>query len=148
MRAVIQRVDKANVRINNEEISSINDGILVLLGIEKEDSKSDADYILDKAINLRIFEDEQGKMNLSLLDISGEVLVVSQFTLLGDCARGRRPSFSRAEEPAKARELYEYFLREGKLRVKKFVAGHFQEMMKVELVNSGPVTILLDSRLR
>jgi D-aminoacyl-tRNA deacylase len=148
MRAVIQRVDKASVRINNEEFSSISEGIVVLLGVEKEDCKSDADYILDKIINLRIFEDEQGKMNLSLLDISGEIMVVSQFTLLGDCAKGRRPSFSKAEEPVKAKQLYEYFLRIGKTKVKKLAAGKFQEMMKIELINSGPVTILLDSKLR
>jgi D-aminoacyl-tRNA deacylase len=146
MRAVIQRVDRAGVRVNNKEISSINEGILVLLGVEKEDSQSDSDYILDKTINLRIFEDEQGKMNLSLLDVNGEMMVVSQFTLLGDCIKGRRPSFLRAEEPAIANELYEYFIRQGAARVKKLACGIFQEMMQVELVNNGPVTILLDSK--
>lgn len=146
MRAVIQRVDRAGVRIHNKEISSINEGILVLLGVEKEDSQSDADYILDKTINLRIFEDEQGKMNLSLLDINGEMMVVSQFTLLGDCVKGRRPSFFRAEEPKRANELYEYFVRVSGTKVKKLACGRFQEMMKVELVNNGPVTILLDSK--
>ena len=146
MRAVIQRVDKAGVRINNEEFSSINEGILLLLGIEKEDCKSDADYILDKTINLRIFEDDQGKMNLSLNDIGGQMLVVSQFTLLGDCTKGRRPSFIRAEMPAKANELYEYFVRQAAPKVKKLATGKFQEMMQIELVNNGPVTILLDSR--
>jgi D-aminoacyl-tRNA deacylase len=146
MRAVIQRVDRASVTIKNKEISSINEGILVLLGVEKEDSESDADYILDKTINLRIFEDEQGKMNLSLLDVCGEMMVVSQFTLLGDCIKGRRPSFFRAEEPVRANELYEYFLREGDAKVKKLARGKFQEMMQIELVNNGPVTILLDSK--
>jgi D-aminoacyl-tRNA deacylase len=146
MRAVIQRVDRANVRINNKEFSSINEGILVLLGVEKEDSKSDADYILDKTINLRIFEDEQGKMNLSLKDIGGEMMVVSQFTLLGDCTKGRRPSFFRAEEPIPANELYEYFIREGAAKAKKLACGKFQETMQIELVNNGPVTILLDSK--
>ena len=145
MRAVIQRVSRACVRINNEEFSSINEGILVLLGVEKEDTKSDADYLLEKTLNLRIFEDEQGKMNLSLLDISGEMMVVSQFTLLGNCTKGRRPSFVQAEEPAKASELYEYFVREGRARIKKLATGKFQEMMDVELINNGPVTILLDS---
>lgn len=146
MRAVIQRVDRAGVRINKKEISSINEGILVLLGVEKEDCKADADYILDKIINLRIFEDDQGKMNRSLLDISGEMMVVSQFTLLGNCSKGRRPSFVLAEEPVKANELYEYFIQEGSSKVKKLACGKFQEMMQVELVNNGPVTILLDSK--
>ena len=146
MRAVIQRVDRAGVRINNKEISSINEGILVLLGVEKEDCQSDADYILDKTINLRIFEDDWGKMNRSLLDIGGEMMVVSQFTLLGDCSKGRRPSFVQAEEPLKANKLYEYFVQEGAVKVKKLACGKFQEMMQVELVNNGPVTILLDSK--
>ena len=146
MRAVIQRVDRAGVRINNKEISSINEGILVLLGVEKEDCRSDADYILDKTVNLRIFEDDRGKMNRSLLDISGEMMVVSQFTLLGDCTKGRRPSFVQAEEPLKANELYEYFVREATAKVKKLACGKFQEMMQVALVNNGPVTILLDSK--
>jgi D-aminoacyl-tRNA deacylase len=146
MRAVIQRVIRAIVRINNEEISSINEGILVLLGIEKEDCKSDADYILDKIINLRIFEDDQGKMNLSLLDINGGMMVVSQFTLLGNCKKGRRPSFFRAEEPAKANDLYNYFIQAGMIKVKKLAAGKFQEIMQIELINKGPVTILLDSK--
>jgi D-aminoacyl-tRNA deacylase len=146
MRAVIQRVDKAGVRINKKEFSSINEGILLLLGVEKDDDKSDADYILDKTINLRIFEDDQGKMNLSLNDIGGEILIVSQFTLLGDCIKGRRPSFIRAEEPAKANELYEYFIIQAAPKVKKLATGKFQEMMQIELTNNGPVTILLDSR--
>jgi D-tyrosyl-tRNA(Tyr) deacylase len=146
MRAVIQRVSRACVRINNEDFSSINEGILVLLGVEKEDTKSDADYILEKTINLRIFEDDQDKMNRSLLDINGEMMVVSQFTLLGNCTKGRRPSFVQAEEPAKANELYEYFVREGRARIKKLATGKFQEMMQVELINNGPVTILLDSK--
>lgn len=146
MRAVIQRVDRASVRINNIEISSINEGLLVLLGVEKEDSQSDADYILDKIISLRIFEDEQGKMNRSLQDIEGEMMVVSQFTLLGDCRKGRRPSFFQAEEPFVANKLYEYFVEAGAAKVKKLACGKFQEMMQVELVNNGPVTILLDSK--
>ena len=145
MRAVIQRVDCAGVKINNKEFSSIKSGILVFLGIEKEDTKADADYILDKSINLRIFEDDQGKMNLSLLDTEGEMLVISQFTLLADCRKGRRPSFANAEEPQKAQKLYNYFLDKAGLQVKT-CCGKFQEMMKISLVNSGPVTILLDSR--
>jgi D-tyrosyl-tRNA(Tyr) deacylase len=146
MRAVIQRVDRACVRINSREYSSIDQGVLVLLGVEKGDSKKDANYILEKTINLRIFEDEQGKMNLSLTDIDGQMLVVSQFTLLGDCIKGRRPSFIRAEEPITANQLYEYFVREAALKLKKLATGKFQEMMQIELINNGPVTILLDSR--
>jgi D-aminoacyl-tRNA deacylase len=146
MRAVIQRVERAGVIINHEGFSSIKAGIVVFLGIEKEDTKTGADYILEKSINLRIFEDDEGKMNHSLLDIGGEMLVVSQFTLLGDCTKGRRPSFVRAEEPRKANELYEYFVREAQKKVKYLATGKFQEMMQIELVNDGPVTILLDSR--
>lgn len=146
MRAVIQRVDRACVRINSQEYSSIDQGVLVLLGVEKDDSEKDANYILEKTVNLRIFEDEQGKMNLSLTDIDGQMLVVSQFTLLGDCIKGRRPSFIRAEEPITANQLYEYFVREAAPRVKKLATGKFQEMMQIELTNNGPVTILLDSR--
>ena len=146
MRAVIQRVDRACVKINHQELSSINEGVLVLLGVEKEDTEVDADYILGKTINLRIFEDEQDKMNRSLLDINGAMMVVSQFTLLGDCIKGRRPSFVKAEEPVKANYLYEYFIKEAKERVKSLATGKFQEMMMIELVNNGPVTILLDSR--
>lgn len=146
MRAVIQRVDHACVRINHQELSSINEGILVLLGVEKEDTGIDADYILEKTINLRIFEDDQGKMNRSLLDIGGAMMVVSQFTLLGDCAKGRRPSFVKAEEPARANTLYEYFINKASQKVNDLATGKFQEMMKIELINNGPVTILLDSR--
>jgi D-tyrosyl-tRNA(Tyr) deacylase len=146
MRAVIQRVDHACVKINNQEFSSIKEGILLLLGVEKEDATTDADYILEKSINLRIFQDEQGKMNRSLLDVNGSLMVISQFTLLGDCTKGRRPSFIKAEEPAKANELYEYFVRQASGKVKILETGKFQEMMHIELVNNGPVTIMLDSR--
>lgn len=146
MRAVIQRVDRACVRVKSQLFSSIDQGVLVLLGVEKDDVEKDADYILEKTINLRVFEDEQGKMNLSLLDIGGQMLVVSQFTLLSDCIKGRRPSFGRAEEPAKANQLYEYFVHQAAPKVKKLATGKFQEMMQIELTNNGPVTILLDSR--
>jgi len=146
MRAVIQRVGRAGVSINSQLFSAIDRGLLVLLGVEKDDSEKDADYILEKTINLRIFEDEQGKMNLSLLDITGEMMVVSQFTLLGDCVKGRRPSFVRAEDPARANQLYEYFVHQAIPKVKKLATGKFQEMMQIELINNGPVTILLDSR--
>ncbi|MBE9546270.1 MAG: D-tyrosyl-tRNA(Tyr) deacylase [Proteobacteria bacterium] len=146
MRAVIQRVDSAKVSVDGQEISSIGRGILILLGAEKGDSEKDADYLLDKIANLRIFEDTEGKMNLSLLDISGSMLVVSQFTLLADCRKGRRPSFGDAAEPELANELYEYFTKEADNKVSAVKAGKFQAMMKVELINDGPVTILLDSR--
>ncbi len=146
MRAVLQRVDRAGVNINSRLFSSISQGLLVLLGVEKGDSRKDADYVLEKTVNLRIFEDEQGKMNRSLADIGGEMMVVSQFTLLADCVKGRRPSFAGAEEPEKANELYEYFVSEASMKVKKLATGRFQEMMQIELINNGPVTILLDSR--
>jgi D-aminoacyl-tRNA deacylase len=146
MRAVIQRVDRASVRINHQELSSINKGILILLGVEKEDTEVDSDYILEKAVNLRIFEDDHDKMNKSLLDIEGDMMVVSQFTLLGNCIKGRRPSFIAAEEPSMANKLYEYFISKAKEKVNHLETGKFQEMMKIELVNDGPVTILLDSK--
>jgi D-tyrosyl-tRNA(Tyr) deacylase len=146
MKAVIQRVETASVRIDGNEISRIGGGLLVLLGVEKGDSEKDADFLLDKIIHLRIFEDGEGKMNLSLLDISGELLVVSQFTLLADCRKGRRPSFTDAAEPESATKLYEYMLSRAREKVTKVGQGQFQAMMKVGLVNDGPVTILLDSR--
>ncbi len=146
MKAVIQRVDSAGVKIGKQDISTIKSGILVFLGVEKEDSEKDADYILDKTINLRIFEDNEGKMNLGLTDIGGEMLVVSQFTLLADCRKGRRPSFVGAEEPNKAEKLYNYFIARAKEKIKQVASGKFQQMMSVELINNGPVTILLDSR--
>jgi len=146
MRAVIQRVDRASVKINNQQFSSINEGILLLLGVEKEDTITDADYILEKSINLRIFKDDKDKMNRSLLDINGSLMAISQFTLLGDCTKGRRPSFVKAEDPSKANDLYEYFINQASGKVKILKTGKFQEMMSVELVNNGPVTVLLDSK--
>ena len=146
MKAVIQRVDYASVSIDGIEISRIGAGLLVLLGVEKGDGEKDADFLLDKMIQLRIFEDGEGKMNLSLLDVSGELLVVSQFTLLADCRKGRRPSFTDAAEPATATRLYEYMLSKAREKVTKVGQGQFQAMMNVGLVNHGPVTILLDSR--
>ena len=146
MRAVIQRVDSVCVKINNQEFSCIKEGILLFLGVEKEDTTTDADYILEKSINLRIFEDEQDKMNCSLLDVNGSLMVISQFTLLADCTKGRRPSFVKAEEPSKANDLYEYFVKQASGKVKILETGKFQEMMQIELINNGPVTILLDSR--
>ena len=146
MRVVVQRVDKTSVSVAGQVVSSIGKGILVFLGIEKGDGLKDADYLLEKVINLRIFEDSGGKMNLSLLDISGEMLVVSQFTLLGDCRKGRRPSFINAEDPIEAKLLYEYFINQGQDKMERVSSGEFQAMMKIEIVNDGPVTILLDSR--
>ena len=146
MKAVIQRVESASVSVDGSEISRIGAGLLVLLGVEKGDSEKDADFLLDKIIHLRIFEDGEGKMNRSLSDVSGELLVVSQFTLLADCRKGRRPSFTDAADPAQATALYEYMLSRAKEKLQKVGQGQFQASMKVELVNSGPVTILLDSR--
>ncbi len=146
MRAVIQRVDFARVKIDGKIIGKIKKGFLVLLGVEKEDKKADADYLVDKIVNLRIFEDDNGKMNLSLLDISGEMLVVSQFTLLADCRKGRRPSFVNAGNPELAENLYEYFVKNTRRQIQKVATGKFQAMMEIELLNNGPVTIILDSR--
>ncbi|MCX5837579.1 MAG: D-aminoacyl-tRNA deacylase [Deltaproteobacteria bacterium] len=146
MRSVVQRVDRVRVLIGDKRMTEIGKGLLVLLGIEQGDRKNDADYLSDKIMNLRIFEDQNGKMNLSLLDIRGEMLVVSQFTLLGDCRKGRRPSFTGAENPDRARLLYDYFIQKTKAIISNVFQGEFQAMMSIELVNNGPVTILLDSR--
>jgi len=146
MRSVVQRVDRAFIQVGGKRLSGIDKGILVFLGIEQGDRESDADYLADKIVHLRIFADERGKMNLSLLDIKGEMLVVSQFTLLGDSRKGRRPSFTGAENPDRARLLYDYFIKKAKEKVKRCAEGEFQAMMSIELVNNGPVTLLLDSR--
>lgn len=146
MRAVVQRVERANVSVNDRIVSSIGKGILVFLGVEKGDLQADSDYLLDKIINLRIFEDATQKMNISLIDVEGEMLVVSQFTLLANCQKGRRPSFIKAELSGIARGLYEYFIVKGSEKIKHVAGGEFQAMMKVELVNDGPVTILIDSK--
>lgn len=145
MRAVIQRVSGASVTVAGEKVGEIGPGILVLLGVSREDSEQDAEYLADKTLNLRIFEDDEGKMNLSLLDSGGELLVVSQFTLYGDARKGRRPSFIKAALPDRANELYEHFVETARRSVRKVECGRFQAMMDVELVNDGPVTILLDS---
>ncbi len=146
MKAVIQRVENASVSVEGNEISRIGAGLLVLLGVEKGDDEQDADFLLDKIIHLRIFEDSEGKMNRSLADISGELLVVSQFTLLADCRKGRRPSFTDAADPGQAAKLYEYMVSRAGEKLPRVGQGQFQAMMKVSLVNDGPVTILLDSR--
>src|SRR5215470_7927301 len=145
MRAVVQRVSRAKVTVANAVVGEIGVGLLVLLGVGKEDSERGADYLAEKIMGLRIFEDDGGKMNRSVVDVGGGILVVSQFTLYGDVRKGKRPSFDDAAAPARARELYEYFvgrIRAGGVRCE---TGRFQEMMSVELVNEGPVTILVDS---
>lgn len=146
MRAVIQRVSVASVEISNEVVGEIGAGLLVLLGVARDDTREDADYLAEKITNLRVFDDDEGKMNRSLLETVGEMLVVSQFTLYGDVRRGRRPSYSHAAEPEKANELYEYFVERVRSIGLKVETGVFQAMMEVSLVNDGPVTILLDSR--
>ncbi|HEX8566910.1 MAG TPA: D-aminoacyl-tRNA deacylase [Pyrinomonadaceae bacterium] len=146
MRAVVQRVSRASVTVDGEITGKIGKGLLVLLGVSTDDEESDAIYLLDKIINLRIFEDAGGKMNLSLADTSGELLVVSQFTLYGDARRGRRPSYIEAAAPEKANQLYEFFVAAARKQIGRVETGRFQAMMDVELVNDGPVTILLDSR--
>jgi len=146
MRSVVQRVDRADIRVKGKRLSGIEKGILVFLGIEQGDRESDADYLVDKIVHLRIFADQEGKMNLSLVDVQGEMLVVSQFTLLGDSRKGRRPSFTGAENPDRARLLYDYFMENAKGKVKRCAEGEFQAMMSIEMVNNGPVTLLLDSR--
>jgi len=146
MYAVIQRVKQSSVHVDSELIGEIGQGILVLLGVAQNDSKKDVDYLVEKIINLRIFEDENGKMNLSLQDIGGEILVVSQFTLLGDCRKGRRPSFVNAAKPKKADELYQYFVEFLKFKNIKTETGQFGAMMDVSLVNDGPVTFILKSK--
>jgi len=145
MRAVIQRVSRAKVSVDGEITGEIGRGILVLLGVSRLDSENEASYLVEKTLNLRIFEDAEDKMNLSLLDIKGELLVVSQFTLYGDARKGRRPSFIEAAAPERANRLYEFFVSEASKRLARVATGRFQAMMDVELVNDGPVTILLDS---
>ncbi len=146
MRAVVQRVSSASVKVQNQVISSIGHGYLVLLGVEKNDDQQDINYIVNKIIGLRVFEDSEEKMNLSILDIKGEIIVVSQFTLAGDARKGRRPSFSNAMLPEKANELYMQVVENIRSYGVNTGTGEFGAMMDVELVNSGPVTILLDSR--
>jgi D-aminoacyl-tRNA deacylase len=145
MRALVQRVSRAKVTVNREIAGEIGPGLLVLLGVGTGDTRADADYLADKTIGLRIFEDPGGKMNLSVVDIGGAVLAVSQFTLYGDARRGKRPSFDAAAPPQSARELYEYFVEKIRASGLRCETGRFQDMMQVELVNEGPVTILLDS---
>ena len=147
MRIVIQRVREASVKINDEIVGEIQQGLLVLLGIEHVDSELDADYLIQKLIHLRIFGDEEGKMNLSVSDISGDLLIVSQFTLFADTKKGNRPSFIRSARPEQAIPLYEYFLSQLKKEFSgKIENGVFGANMQVELINDGPVTIIMDSK--
>ena len=146
MRAVIQRVKESSVSVKNEIIGKIGGGLMVLLGVAETDRVEDADYLAARIVNLRIFEDENQKMNRSLLDIGGEMLVVSQFTLLADCRKGRRPSFVHAAGPNKANELYERFVEQVRQKGVNVATGLFRAMMDVSLINDGPVTLILESQ--
>ena len=146
MRAVVQRVKEAKVVVEGKTVGEIGHGLLVFLGVEQADEIEDAGYLVSKIINLRIFKDNEQKFNLSLVDVKGEMLLVSQFTLLGDCRKGRRPSFSDAAPPEKAQKLYEDFMKLVAKNTITVASGEFQAMMDVSLVNDGPVTMLLDSK--
>jgi D-aminoacyl-tRNA deacylase len=145
MRAVVQRVTRASVTVEGQIIGEIGKGLVVLVGIGRDDTKVEAAYLLDKISNLRIFDDEEGKMNLSVKDVAGGLLIVSQFTLYGDVRRGLRPSWIDAAPPEVAEPLYDFFVRQATSLVDDVATGKFQAMMQVELINDGPVTILLDS---
>ena len=145
MKAIIQRVSRASVTIEEKVVGAIGQGYLVLLGVAQGDTVEVMEKLVKKMIDLRIFQDENGKTNLSIEDVGGEILVVSQFTLLADCKKGRRPSFIKAGDPKTAEEMYELFIKECKKRISKVEHGSFGSDMKVELVNDGPFTIILDS---
>jgi D-aminoacyl-tRNA deacylase len=144
MKIILQRVKRCAVTVDGTVTGRIGKGILLLLGIDRNDTAAQADFLAEKCAGLRIFPDDQGKMNRSAMEAGGEVLVVSQFTLLGDCSKGKRPSFSRAAGPEKGKELYDYFVRQMKRFVPKVETGVFGAMMDVELVNNGPVTLILE----
>ncbi len=146
MRAIVQRVTRASVSVDGETVGEIGNGLVVLLGVALDDTRADADYLAPKIASLRIFDDREGKMNLSLKEIGGGLLVVSQFTLYGDVRRGLRPSWSDAAPPEVAEPLYEYFVECSRKLIARVATGSFRKMMQVELVNDGPVTIMLDSR--
>lgn len=149
MKVVLQRVSEANVKVNSEIVGKINNGLLLLIGIDEQDEKTDADWLIKKIIDLRIFSDEEGKMNLSVKDISGEILCISQFTLLADYKKGNRPSYIKAAKPEKAIPLFDYFKDEIKKNsLLKVESGIFGADMKVSLINDGPVTIVLDSKTK
>jgi D-tyrosyl-tRNA(Tyr) deacylase len=147
MRAVIQRVRNASVEIKGNTVAKIGQGLLVFLGIGREDTIQDIQWMVEKVINLRIFEKENGKFDHSLLDVDGELLVVSQFTLYGDCSKGRRPSFTDAMEANEAKKLFDLFVEKAKARIGKVESGLFQSFMDVSLINEGPVTLIMDSKL-
>jgi D-tyrosyl-tRNA(Tyr) deacylase len=146
MRCVVQRVSKGKVLVKSETVGEIEKGLVALLGVGHDDSSDDVDYLVDKVLNLRVFEDEEGKMNLSLLDINGDLLVVSQFTLFADCRKGRRPSFVDAAPPKVAEKLYEEFIKKALQSGLRVETGQFGAEMNLEIHNDGPVTILLDSK--
>ena len=146
MKVLLQRVTTASVRVGNREVGKIGPGLAVFLGVANGDTKEDAQYLADKIVNLRIFADEEDKLNLSALSIDGELLLVSQFTLLADARKGRRPSFVEAAPPAQAEELFEYFVEQVRATGLKVETGRFQTYMQVEIHNDGPVTIMLESR--
>lgn len=146
MRAVVQRVSQSKVVVDDKTTGTIDKGLLVLLGVTKEDTIQDVKYMAEKIVNLRIFEDDDEKMNLSVLDVQGKILAVSQFTLLGDCRKGRRPSFTEAARPDMADELYKAFVDECEKLGVKVETGVFQAHMMVHLINDGPVTMLIDSK--
>ena len=146
MRAVVQRVSRAKVTVEGEVTGEIGSGLMVLLGVSEDDTQDDANYLAEKIVSLRIFPDDEGKMNLSLIDVAGKMLIVSQFTLFGDCRKGRRPSFIKAARPEMADSMYQIFVVEVQGRGVQTATGRFQTHMEVELVNDGPVTLLIDSR--
>jgi D-tyrosyl-tRNA(Tyr) deacylase len=145
MRVIVQRVSSAEVKVEGKITGAIGPGLLILLGVTHDDTRRDADYLVNKVTGLRIFADEQGRMNRSVIDAAGSVLVVSQFTLYGDCRKGMRPSFDRAAKPELALDLYDYFVDQARLRVKQVETGLFRSSMSVSSVNEGPVTIICDS---
>ena len=144
MKLVIQRVSEASVKVNNKEISKIGKGFLVLIGINNSDTKSNADYLVNKLANLRLFEDENDKLNLSLKDIEGELLLVSQFTLYADCSHGNRPSFKEAAKASYAKDIYDYFVQQCKSKISVVREGSFGSYMQVSLTNDGPATIIIE----
>ncbi len=148
MKVLIQKVSRAEVRVANRVVGSIGEGVLLFLGVEKGDTDKDINYLTEKILHLRIFPDAEGKMNLSLIDIGGEILVVSQFTLAGDVQKGRRPSFDRAAPPEMAERYYQEFVHQLKKTRLKVATGEFQAMMSVELVNEGPVTFMVESKAK
>ena len=148
MRLVIQRVREARVEVDREVVGQIGSGLLVLVGVGKDDGEPDAAHLAEKTVHVRIFEDEQGKMNRSLLDVGGAILAVSQFTLLGDIRKGRRPSFEEAAPPEQAERLFERYVAELKKHTSHVATGRFRAHMHVHLINDGPVTLILESRLQ